>query len=192
MRACTAAAATVVVTFALMLGGCAPSFPDISVTETPTAPAQSPAPTTAPTQTAAPTADPAALACDTVLDESSLDAFAAHDYQLSDDFAQRAVDQGWPEAAFVTSGGLLCQWGVVRSDASEHYGLAPITAEQRATQIARLGAAGYSNEIYGDGELFTGALTEGVTLHYLIAGDHWFVGFSTARIDEIRRNAGLS
>ncbi|WP_411699393.1 hypothetical protein [Conyzicola sp.] len=188
MRACTAAAATVAVAFALTLGGCAPSFPDISVTVTPTAPAQSPAPTPTPTQIA----DPAALACDTVLDTSSLDAFAAHDYQLSDDFAQRAVDQGWPEAAFVTSGGLLCQWGVVRSDASEYYGLAPITAEQRATQIARLGAAGYSNEIYGDGELFTGALTEGVTLHYLFAGDHWFVGFSTARIDEIRRNAGLS
>jgi hypothetical protein len=188
MRPRTALATAVGVALALTLGGCAPSFPDITVTETPSTP------TPASTQTPAPTTAPEAAepACDTVLDRASLDAFASKEYRLSDDFARRAVDQGWPEAAFVTSGGLLCQWGYPQSDASEYYGLAQITPDEREAQTARLVAEGYDRQAHADGELFTGPLTEGTTLHYLFAGDHWFVGFSTARIDEIRRNAAIS
>jgi hypothetical protein len=177
----------IVVVLALGLAGCT-AVPDMTAT---------PAPTTAPTvaATPAPTRPPAETVadptCTTLLDTASIDRFAAHGYELSDDFEQRAAEEGWPLLAFVTNGGLLCQWGYPQSDASEFYGLSEITAEQQAAEIQRLTGEGYSRQPHGDGELFVGPSIEGINEHYFFADAHWFVGFSPARIDEIRCNAGL-
>ena len=168
-----------------MLVGCAPTFPDIEVTTEPTNPASA-----TPEPTPIDVAEPAD--CSNVLDAASIAAFESQEYRISDDFAERAVEQGWPTAAFVTNDGLLCQWGYPQSDASEYFGLSEITPEQKATEIARLVAEGYTVAPHADGELYVAPPVEGgITVTYLFAGEHWFVGFSAARIDEIRRNAGL-
>lgn len=184
MRAPHALITTLAVAAALGLAACAPAPADTS----------EPSPSASPTpSTPTPTATPVALGCDTVLDQASIDDFTAREYQLSDDFAQRAVDQGWPEAAFVTNGGLLCQWGYPQSDATEYYGLSELSTENTTTIEARLVSEGFTAEPHGDGELYVGPLSdEAPQLFYFFAGDHWYTGFSAARIDEIRRNAGLS
>jgi len=169
----------------LLLAGCAPSFPNIEVTTEPTNPINA-TPDPAPTAVANP-AD-----CTNVLDDASIATFESQEYVLSADFAERAIDQNWPLAAFVTNGGLLCQWGYPQSDGSEYFGLSEITPDQKTAEVARLEAEGYSLEPHADGELYVGPPIEGgINDNYLFAGGHWFVGFSTARIDEIRRNAGL-
>jgi len=169
----------------LLLAGCAPSFPNIEVSTEPTNPTSA-----TPEPTTPSVAEPAD--CSNVLDDASIASFESQEYRISDDFAERAVEQDWPIAAFVTNGGLLCQWGYPQSDASEYFGLSKITPEQKAAEIARLVAEGYSVEPHVDGELYVGPPLEGdINDNYLFAGGHWFVGFSTARIDEIRRNAGL-
>jgi len=94
--------------------------------------------------------------------------------------------------AFVTNAGILCQWGVPSSDESEYYGLSEITPELAAQETARLSAEGFTREPHTAGQLFVGPPTESFREHYLFAGDHWFVAFSTERIDEIHRNAGLA
>ena len=170
----------------LALAGCSAPVPEAT-------PVAEPAPTA--TATPEPTATPAPAAaptCESVLDPASVEAFTAQDYELSDDFAERSIEEGWPEAAFVTNGGLLCQWGYPNSDASEYYGLSSLPAQNAATIEARLTAEGFVAEAHGDGELYVGPPTEGIHIHYFFAGDHWFVGFSPSRVDEIRRNAGLS
>ena len=184
MRLRLADATALALVAALGLGGCAPTSPHLSVTTTPTPAASASAPETGST------AEPAT--CDTLLDQVSIDAFAAEQYEPSDDFAQRAVEQGWPEAAFVTNGGLLCQWGYPQSDASEYFGLSPLPAQNAATIAARLVAEGFALHPHADGDLYAGPVSDGrPQLFYFFAADHWFVGFSVARIDEIRRNAGL-
>ena len=169
------------------LPGCAPTSDDVDSAPTQTATAQ---PTAGPTTASSPS--PAAATCENVLDAASIDAFASHGYTLSDDFVERGRDQGWPIVAFVDYGGVLCQWGVTDSDASEYYGLSEITPDGVATETVRLTAEGFSREPHAGGELFIGQPTEGIREHYLFAGDHWFVAFSPTRIDEIRRNAGLA
>lgn len=173
---------TLAVAASLGLAACAQSPADSAG---PSASPTSPSPT--------PTATPVALGCDTLLDQASIDDFTGREYRLSDDFAQRAVDQGRPEAAFVTNGGLLCQWGYPQSDATEYYGLSELSADNTATIEARLVSEGFVAEPHGDGDLYVGPKSDDrPQLFYLFAGDHWYIGFSAARIDEIRRNAGLS
>jgi len=188
MRSPLALTTTLAVVVALGLTGCASSPADSaapSASASPTAASPSPSPT--------PSATPVALACDTVLDQASIDSFAGQQYELSDDFAQRAVDQGWPEAAFVTNGGLLCQWGYPQSDATEYYGLSELSAENTTTIEARLVSEGFIAEPHDDGDLYVGPKSdERPQLFYFFADGHWYVGFSAERIDEIRRNAGLS
>ena len=184
MRARHALLTILAVAAALGLAACAPSPADSGEPS----PSASP-----PSSTSTPTATPVALGCDTLLDQASVDDFTAREYQLSDDFAQRAVDQGWPEAAFVTNGGLLCQWGYPQSDATEYYGLSELSADNTTTIEARLVSEGFTAEPHGNGELFVGPKSDDrPQLFYLFAGDHWYIGFSATRIDEIRRNAGLS
>ena len=176
-----------VAVLALGLAACGAS-PELTAT-----PSSTPSPVS--TRTAAPTstpADPAAAAtCTTALDAASIDEFAANDYELSDDFAQRAIDEQWPEAAFVTAGGLLCQWGFPNSDASEYYGIAELGTDEASALSARLVADGYTPEPYADGQLLVGPVTEGIRIHYFTVGESWLTAFSPKRIDELRRNAGL-
>jgi hypothetical protein len=170
----------------LGVAGCAISSPDVAAE--PTA-----APSASPTATPSATADPVADAptCNSVLDPASTDAYAAHGWVASVDYGQRALDEGWPTAAFVTWGGILCQWGMPGTDASEYYGFSEITPEHEATITARLVSEGFTREDHGDGSLYVGPTTEGINERYFFAGGHWFVGFSPGRIDEIRGNAGL-
>jgi len=151
-------------------------------------------PTSDPTRTAAPTsppADPAAATCTSALDQASIAEFTANDFVQSDDFAQRAIDEQWPEGAFVTAGGILCQWGYPNSDSSEYYGIAELGADEASALSARLLADGYASEPYADGQVLVGPVNEGIQIHFFTVGDDWLVGFSPKRIDELRRNAGL-
>lgn len=170
------------------LAACAPASSDTRASQTPTATATASA-SADPSRPSAPAA--VVLTCENVLDPASVSAFAAEGFTQTHDFAQRSIDEGWPEAAFVTNGGLLCQWGYPNSDASEYYGLSEISAEHTATITARLVAEGFTREPHSDGEMFVSPPTEGVNIHYFFADEHWFVGFSPERVDEIRRNAGL-
>ena len=192
MRSPLALTTTLAVVVALGLTGCASLPADsaaASASASPTAASPSPTPS-ATAEPVVPEAD--AATCDSVLDEASIDAYADYGWVASDGYEQRALDEGWPTAAFVTWGGILCQWGTPTTDASEYYGFSEITPEHEATITARLVSEGFTREDHGDGSLYVGPSTEGINEHFLFAGDHWFVGFSPSRVDEIRRNAGLS
>ena len=52
---------------------------------------------------------------------------------------------------------------------------------------------GFIAEPHDDGDLYVGPKSdERPQLFHFFADGHWYVGFSAERIDEIRRNAGLS
>jgi hypothetical protein len=148
-----------------------------------------PTPTTAPTST--PVTTPPAdvpVTCEDLVDDATLADYAAGGYTLDADFEQRAADEGWPIHAFVTYGGLLCQWGYPASDASDAYGYGPITAEQAEEQREGLVAEGFTASDALGGTVLQLA-SEYVTEYYLFVDDSWY--YSTRGMDaleEMQRN----
>jgi hypothetical protein len=166
-----------------LLAGCATTAtPDAGSSPVPTPP-------TAPTSTPV-TTSPAGIpeTCEDLVDDATLADYAAGGYTLSADFEQRAAVEGWPIHAFVTYGGLLCQWGYPASDASDAYGYGPITAEQAEEQRQGLVAEGFASSDALGGTVLQLA-SEYVTEYYLFVDDNWY--YSTRGMDaleEMHRN----
>jgi hypothetical protein len=157
---------------AVLLTGCAGS-------DTPS-PSGSDGTVATPTPTTAPTSPPVAApsgdipeTCEDLVDDATEAEFAAMGYELSTDYDERAAEQGWPTLAFVTYGGLLCQWGVPVSDGSTVYGYSPITPEQATAEKARLLASGSTTRDGLGGELYELVHEYGMD-HYLFTDGSWY------------------
>jgi hypothetical protein len=164
---------------AIAVTGCATtSAPDAepSSTASPTPTAASPSPT--PT----PAADP--VTCDTLVDDADEAKYAAAGWVASPDYEQRAADEKWPTLAFVTYGGVLCQWGQPSSDATDMYGYSPITAAQADAEKARLTSAGYAVSDALGGTVFE-AHGEYLNEFYLFLDDSWY--YSTLGIATLEK-----
>jgi hypothetical protein len=130
--------------------------------------------TASPTPT--PEATPVAVApetCDDLVDDETEAEFVETGYELTADYEQRAAAEGWPTLAFVTYGGLLCQWGYPASDASTIYGYSPITPDQAGSEKARLLASGFTTRDALGGELYELVHEYGID-HYLFTDGFWY------------------
>ena len=104
----------------------------------------------------------------------------------SEDFTRRMIEEGNAIARFATYGGVLCQWGVANTDASEVYAFSSLTADQAATEQARILSEGFA-ATGPNGTLFSRA-SESITEYYLFTSTHWYYGWSEDRIEELRSN----
>ncbi|MCU1424655.1 MAG: hypothetical protein JWM51_946 [Microbacteriaceae bacterium] len=161
----------------VVLGGCtgSPVAETLTAPSKPSASAPAPAPTALPT---APTAAPEAerpLECADLLSRDALDSYARSGWLATDDLYERSAMSGGMIAHFVDYGGLLCQWGIPRTDATDIYGASPINAAQSKTHQAELVAQGWEmSEQFGGTVYQKERVEQSGHESFLFLDDHWF------------------
>jgi hypothetical protein len=127
------------------------------------------------------------VACDTLVDDADEAKYAAAGWVASPDYEQRAAEETWPTLAFVTYGGVLCQWGQPNSDAADMYGYSPITPAQAEAEKARLTSAGYTVTEALGGIVFE-AHGEYLNEYFLFLDDSWYYStLDTATLEKAVR-----
>lgn len=172
-----------------LLAGCAP---DVGVPEpTTTTPVEAEGGASA-TPTPTPTAE-AVASCETLLDLTTLEAILTTGFDVNPvgDYITKIRNEGSPYALFDEYGGLVCPVNN-GSRVSELYAYSPISADDQATQEARLVAEGYTASTVDDGTLYVHEPSEGIVFAYYFRNGFWWCGYDAGVIDMIVRNSPQS
>jgi len=169
---------------AAALVGCTP----VLIAPTEPSGATPPSATPTPTEATAP-ADPMAITCDSLVSPENKSKYAAAGWTLSDDYAERQIAEGQPNAAFVEYGGALCMWGVPSTDNTEVLGGSAIDDTQEAAQRARLDAEGYVLDEHNGADRYSLTDSNGFEHYYAFTGDYWFFGSTADALDRTRQFA---
>lgn len=175
----------------LALAGCATATP---VAVEPVIPTTSAAPTVTPTPTMAPTQEPAAASCESLLDLDRLEQILTNGFDVNPapDYIAKIRAEGSPYALFDTYGGLLCPVNN-GSRVSELYGYSVITAEQQATQEARLATDGWAMTTVDGGSLYEqSSAQEGIVFAFYFRNGFWWCGYDAGVITMIVANSPQS
>ncbi|WP_159498432.1 hypothetical protein [Microbacterium sp. 18062] len=160
---------------ALLLAGCAGGTEqESSASATATTPVEAAEPSPASTATTSPTPDATSPTCETLIPQSVIDEFDAHDWT----YRQNVFRVG----SLVIDEGIECVWGdySVASDYVQIFGWAPISAAAAADARAELLAAGWQRIDDTSGDFITEApetavqTKDGYGLTYQF-GDGWVI-----------------
>lgn len=172
----------------LLLGALAACAPEPAVPPASSPDTQEPEASRTPTPTAP--AEPEEASCEGLLDLTTLDAILSTGYDVLpvNGYLDKIRAEGSPYALFDEYGGLVCPVNN-GSRVTELYAYSPISAENQATQEARLVAEGWTASDHDGGTLYETAPSEGIVFAFYFRNGFWWCGYDPGVIDMIVANS---